>query len=87
MQNDQFGTQSAKNETQADKEWTEFERDLDTLGRQLAALQVHTASLGTHLVCESRGALQRGESPRALVQAGERGRARAVAPHGAEPGR
>jgi hypothetical protein len=50
MHNDQFGNQSAKNETQADKEWTEFERDLDTLGRQLAALQVHTASLGTHLV-------------------------------------
>jgi hypothetical protein len=50
MHNDQFGNQSAKSETQADKEWTEFERDLDTLGRQLAALQVQTASLGTHLV-------------------------------------
>jgi hypothetical protein len=50
MHNDQFGNQSAKSETQADKEWSEFERDLDTLGRQLAALQVHTASLGTHLV-------------------------------------
>jgi hypothetical protein len=50
MQNDQFGNQSAKSETQSDKEWTEFERDLDTLGRQLAALQVHTATLGTHLV-------------------------------------
>ncbi len=50
MHNDQFGNQSAKSETQADKEWSEFERDLDTLGRQLAALQVHTASLGAHLV-------------------------------------
>ena len=50
MHNDQFGNQSAKSETQADKEWSEFERDLDTLGSQLAALQVHTASLGTHLV-------------------------------------
>ena len=50
MHNDQFGNQSAKSETQADKEWSEFERDLDTLGRQLAALQVHTASLGTLLV-------------------------------------
>ena len=50
MHNDQFGNQSTKSETQADKEWSEFERDLDTLGRQLAALQVHTASLGTHLV-------------------------------------
>src|SRR4030066_77619 len=46
----QFGNQSTRSETQADKEWSEFERDLDTLGRQLAALQVHTASLGTHLV-------------------------------------
>ena len=50
MHNDQFGNQSARSETQADKEWSEFERDLDTLGRQLAGLQVHTASLGTHLV-------------------------------------
>jgi hypothetical protein len=46
----QFGNQSAKNQTQADKEWSEFERDLDTLGRQLAALQAHTAALGTQLV-------------------------------------
>ena len=39
-----------KSETQADKEWTELERDLDTLGRQLAALQAHTAALGSQLV-------------------------------------
>jgi len=53
MENEQpspFGNQSTRSETQADKEWSEFERDLDTLGRQLAALQVHTAALGTHLV-------------------------------------
>lgn len=50
MHNDQFGNQSAKSETPADKQWSEFERDLDTLGQQLAALQVHTASLGTELV-------------------------------------
>jgi hypothetical protein len=53
MQNEQpsqFGNQSTKSQTQADKEWSEFERDLDTLGRQLAALQVHTAALGTQLV-------------------------------------
>jgi hypothetical protein len=53
MQNEQpsqFGDQSAKNETQADKEWSEFERDLDLLGRQLAELQTHTAALGGHLV-------------------------------------
>jgi hypothetical protein len=49
-QSSQFGSQSQRGESQADKEWTEFERDLDSLGRQLAALQVHTAALGTHLV-------------------------------------
>jgi predicted RNase H-like nuclease (RuvC/YqgF family) len=46
----EFGTQSTKRETKADKEWSEFERDLDTLGRQLAELQAHTAALGTQLV-------------------------------------
>jgi predicted RNase H-like nuclease (RuvC/YqgF family) len=45
-----FGTQSTKSETKADREWSEFERDLDTLGRQLAELQAHTAALGTQLV-------------------------------------
>ncbi len=89
MHNDQFAIrhQSAKSETQADKEWSEFERDLDTLGRQLAALQVHTASLGSASRVEPRGALPRGESPRALLQAGARGRARAGAPHRSTAGR
>jgi len=45
----EFGTQATR-ESKADKEWSEFERDLDSLGRQLAALQEHTAALGTHLV-------------------------------------
>jgi len=45
----QFGRQTPP-ESQADKEWTEFERDLDTLGRQLASLQAHTAALGSQLV-------------------------------------
>ena len=45
-----FGDQSTKTKTKADKEWTEFERDLDTLGHQLAALQAHTAALGSQLV-------------------------------------
>jgi hypothetical protein len=45
-----FGAQSTKSETKADKEWSEFERDLDTLGRQLVELQAHTAALGTQLV-------------------------------------
>ena len=44
----EFETQSAKSE--ADKQWSEFERDLDSLGRQLAELQAHTAALGTHFV-------------------------------------
>jgi hypothetical protein len=46
----QFESQARHNETQADKEWSAFERDLELLGRQLAALQVHTAALGNHLV-------------------------------------
>lgn len=52
MQNEQppFGTQPTPNETQADKEWSEFQRDLDLLGRQLAELQTHTAALGSHFV-------------------------------------
>ena len=50
MENEQFGNQLTSSEIQADKEWSEFERDLDILGRQLAALQVHTATLGTDLV-------------------------------------
>ena len=53
MQNEQpsqFGNQSAKSQTQADKEWSDFQRDLDTLGHQLAALQAHTAALGSHVV-------------------------------------
>jgi hypothetical protein len=46
----QPGSQSTRGETQADKEWSDFQRDLDTLGHQLAALQVHTAALGSHVV-------------------------------------
>jgi hypothetical protein len=52
MQNEQppFGDQATRNETQADKEWSEFQRDLDLLGRQLAELQTHTSALGSHFV-------------------------------------
>jgi predicted RNase H-like nuclease (RuvC/YqgF family) len=46
----EFGTQWTKSETKADKEWSEFERDLESLGRQLAELQAHTAALGSQLV-------------------------------------
>src|SRR4026208_2245022 len=42
------GSQSTQRKTQADKEWSDFQRDLDTLGRQLAELQMHTATLGSH---------------------------------------
>ena len=53
MQNDQ-----PRGESPADKEWSEFERDLDTLGRQLAELQVHTASLGSHVVASLEARFQ-----------------------------
>jgi hypothetical protein len=52
MENEQppFGSQPTQKETQADKEWSELQRDLDQLGRQLAELQTHTAALGSHFV-------------------------------------
>jgi hypothetical protein len=53
-----YAKQSTTSETQADKAWTAFERDLDMLGRQLAALQVHTAALGSHLVESLEARLQ-----------------------------
>lgn len=43
-------SQSTQGETQADEEWSDFQRDLDTLGRQLSELQMHTATLGSHVV-------------------------------------
>ncbi len=43
-------TQPTRGESKADKEWSQFERDLESLGRQLAALQSHTGALGTQLV-------------------------------------
>jgi hypothetical protein len=42
MHNDQFGNQSAK-ASKRTREWS-GSGAIDTLGRQLAALQVHTAS-------------------------------------------
>jgi len=48
-QSSRSGTQAADS-TQADKEWAQLERDLDQLGRQLAELQTHAATLGGHLV-------------------------------------
>ena len=46
----EFGPRPTKGESKADKEWSQFERDLESLGRQLAALQTHTSALGTQLV-------------------------------------
>lgn len=38
------------NTGKADKEWTELQKDLDTLGDQLASLRKHSAELGETLV-------------------------------------
>ena len=48
----QFGNQETATPTQsqADKEWSELQRDLDMLGRQLAELSTHTAQLGEHFL-------------------------------------
>jgi hypothetical protein len=50
--NTQFDSQPqpASTETQADKEWSELQRDLDMLGRQLAELATHSAALGEHFL-------------------------------------
>jgi hypothetical protein len=44
--------QSAPTQAQskADKEWSELQRDLDMLGRQIAELSMHTAQLGEHFL-------------------------------------
>ncbi len=45
----QFGSQATPTSSepnQADKEWSDLQRDLDILGRQLAELTTHTAQLG-----------------------------------------
>jgi hypothetical protein len=39
-----------KSERLAGNEWSQLERDLETLGRQLSELGVHTAFMGHHLV-------------------------------------
>jgi len=41
---------TAKKSDQAEKEWTDLQRDLDTLGEQLGSLRSHTAELGETLV-------------------------------------
>jgi hypothetical protein len=54
-QSSEFGNQatpasSGTVETPVHKEWSELQRDLDTLGNQLAQLRGHTAALGAELV-------------------------------------
>jgi predicted nucleic acid-binding Zn-ribbon protein len=41
-----------QNADQADKEWADLQRDLDTLGEQLGSLRDHSAALGDTLVNE-----------------------------------
>jgi hypothetical protein len=64
MQDEQppFGDQATRNETQADQEWSEFQRDLDLLGRQLAELQTHTAALGSNFVASLEARFQQVKS-------------------------
>ena len=89
MENEQlspFGNQSTSNETQADKEWSAFERDLDNLGRQLAALQVHTAALGSHLVSSLEAGFEDVKTRAASFRQAREARARAGAPGGLAAG-
>ncbi len=65
MQDDtpsQFGSQPAPatntTKTQADKEWSELQSDLDMLGRQLAELSTHTAQLGEHFLASLQARFQ-----------------------------
>jgi hypothetical protein len=43
-------TDTPKNDDQANKEWADLQRDLDTLGEQLGSLHDHTAALGDTVV-------------------------------------
>ncbi|MGV1014034.1 MAG: hypothetical protein ACOYB4_03595 [Methyloceanibacter sp.] len=43
-------TSKTTSDTEAAKEWAAFQRDLDTLGRQLAELGTHGAALGEHFL-------------------------------------
>lgn len=43
-------TDNSPKDQQAEKEWADLQRDLDTLGQQLGSLRDHTAALGETLV-------------------------------------
>jgi len=43
-------TDNTPKDEQAEKEWADLQRDLDTLGQQLSSLRDHTAALGETVV-------------------------------------
>jgi hypothetical protein len=45
-------TDNTPKDQQAEKEWADLQRDLDTLGEQLGSLRDHTAALGDALVAK-----------------------------------
>ncbi|MGH6748618.1 MAG: hypothetical protein ACRECI_04785 [Methyloceanibacter sp.] len=53
-----FNHQPTTTQSQADKEWSELQRDLDMLGRQLAELSTHTAQLGEHFLASLQARFQ-----------------------------
>jgi hypothetical protein len=55
-------SQESANAAKADKEWSEFQRDLDTLGRQLAELGTHSAALGEHFLASLQARFQEVQS-------------------------
>jgi hypothetical protein len=51
-------TDNTPKDEQAEKEWADLQRDLDTLGQQLGSLRDHTAALGDALVANLEGQFQ-----------------------------
>ena len=51
-------TDTPKNDDQANKEWADLQRDLDTLGEQLGSLRNHTAALGDTVVANLEAGYQ-----------------------------
>ena len=51
-------TNNTPKDEQAQREWADLQRDLDTLGQQLGSLRDHTAALGDALVANLEGQFQ-----------------------------
>jgi hypothetical protein len=51
-------TDNTPKDEQAQKEWADLQRDLDTLGQQLGSLRDHTAALGDALVANLEAQFQ-----------------------------